>query len=62
METETFEHRIMVPPELSGELLSWVAPSGEYTIEDTIVRMKIGNEGKKYNHVAALAAQPIAPL
>jgi V/A-type H+-transporting ATPase subunit A len=33
METETFEHRIMIPPDLSGTL-SWLASPGEYTIEE----------------------------
>lgn len=46
METETFEHRIMVPPDLAGTL-SWVAPSGEYTIEEPIARLKIGAEEKE---------------
>jgi len=41
METETFEHRIMVQPDLSGTL-SWVAPAGEYTIEEPIARLKTG--------------------
>ena len=45
METETFEHRIMVPADLYGTL-SWVAPSGEYTIEEPIAKLKVGNEEK----------------
>src|SRR5512143_763094 len=46
METETFEHRIMVPPDLSG-VLSWVAPEGEYTIEEPIARLKVGKDEKE---------------
>ncbi|MEO8357011.1 MAG: V-type ATP synthase subunit A [Chloroflexota bacterium] len=46
METETFEHRIMVPPDLSGTL-SWVAAQGEYTIEEPIARLKVGKEEKE---------------
>ena len=42
METETFEHRIMVPPDLSGTL-SWVADEGDYTIEEPIARLKTGS-------------------
>src|SRR5512143_3171071 len=38
-ETESLEHRIMIPPGLSGTL-SWVAPAGEYSIEDTIARVR----------------------
>ncbi len=41
METDTFEHRIMVPPDSFGTL-SWVAPAGEYTIEEPIARLKAG--------------------
>jgi V/A-type H+-transporting ATPase subunit A len=46
METDTFEHRIMIPPDLSGTL-SWIAPSGEYTLEDVVAKLKIGNEEKE---------------
>ncbi len=46
METETFEHRIMVPPDLFGTL-SWVAEPGEYTIEEPIARLKVGKEEKE---------------
>ena len=44
METK-LEHRIMVPANLSGTL-SWVAPAGEYTIEEPIAKLKVGNEEK----------------
>jgi len=37
-ETPLIEHRIMVPPEVSGKL-AWVAPPGEYTIEEPIARL-----------------------
>ena len=37
-ETVLIEHRIMVPPETSGRL-TWVAPPGEYTIEEPIARL-----------------------
>ena len=46
METETFEHRIMVPPDLSGTL-TWVAEEGEYTIDEPIARLKVGKEEKE---------------
>jgi V/A-type H+-transporting ATPase subunit A len=38
-ETEALEHRVMVPPELSGTL-TWVAAAGEYTLEDPIARLR----------------------
>ncbi|MBN2116022.1 MAG: V-type ATP synthase subunit A [Anaerolineales bacterium] len=46
METETFEHHIMVPPDLSGTL-TWVVEEGEYTIEEPIARLKVGKEEKE---------------
>ncbi len=42
-ETELIEHRIMVPPDLAGKL-TWVAPAGEYTIEDPIARLEAQEE------------------
>ena len=38
-ETEALEHRIMIPPGMSGTL-SWIASEGEYTIDDTIARVR----------------------
>ncbi|MCB1773406.1 MAG: V-type ATP synthase subunit A [Gammaproteobacteria bacterium] len=38
-ETETIEHRILVPPDVSGELID-LAPAGEYTLEATIARVR----------------------
>ncbi|MBN2046416.1 MAG: V-type ATP synthase subunit A [Anaerolineaceae bacterium] len=38
-ETPNLEHRVMVPPNLKGTL-SWVAPKGEYTIDEPIARLK----------------------
>jgi V/A-type H+-transporting ATPase subunit A len=37
-ETTTIEHRILVPPKLSGTLID-LAPAGEYTVEETIARV-----------------------
>ena len=37
-ETPAIEHRVLVPPEVSGEL-TWIAPPGEYTIEEPIARL-----------------------
>jgi len=44
-ETGLIEHRVMVPPDIEGRL-SWVAPEGEYTIEEPIARVKTG-EGER---------------
>ena len=38
-ETELIEHRVMVPPDAEGEL-SWVAPEGEYRIDEPLARLK----------------------
>ncbi|MFV2040717.1 MAG: ATP synthase subunit A [Candidatus Hydrothermarchaeales archaeon] len=38
-ETEVIKHKVMVPPGVSGEVLS-VAKSGDYTIEETIATLK----------------------
>ncbi|MDJ0740279.1 MAG: V-type ATP synthase subunit A [Gammaproteobacteria bacterium] len=38
-ETETIEHRVLVPPTVSGELID-LAPSGDYTLESTIARVR----------------------
>lgn len=40
-ETGLIGHRVMVPPELEGEL-GWVAPEGEYTIDEPIARLRTG--------------------
>jgi V/A-type H+-transporting ATPase subunit A len=39
METETFEHRVMLHPDDSGTI-SWVAPDGEYTVTEPIAKLK----------------------
>jgi len=38
-ETPLIEHRIMVPPDLEGRL-TWIAPAGEYTVEEPIARLE----------------------
>ena len=38
-ETESLEHRVMVPPDISG-ILTWIASPGEYTIEDIIAKVR----------------------
>jgi len=43
METETFEHRVMLHPDLSGTI-TWVAGPGEYAVTEPIARLKVGRE------------------
>ncbi len=41
-ETQTIEHRIMVPPNTAGTI-TWIAPEGQYTIDETIARVQTNN-------------------
>lgn len=41
-ESAIIQHRILVPPDLSGELLE-LAPEGEYRLDDPIGRLKLAN-------------------
>ncbi len=45
-ETKIVEHRIMVPPDISGKV-EWIADEGEYTIEEAIAKID-GKEVKMY--------------
>jgi len=45
METETFEHRVMVHPDDAGTI-TWVASDGEYTVTEPIARLKVGKQEK----------------
>lgn len=38
-ETSAIEHRVMVPPGMDGTL-TWIAPAGKYTIEETIAKVR----------------------
>src|SRR6185436_10736057 len=55
METETFEHHVMVHPDESGTI-SWVAAAGEYTVTDPIAKLKSGKEEK---NIAMLQRWPV---
>ncbi len=44
-ETSLIEHKIMVPPGVKGEI-KWIAPEGDYTIEEKIITLRTG-EGDK---------------
>ncbi len=39
-ETASIEHRILMPPDVEGELLE-IAPAGEYTLQETIARVRL---------------------
>jgi V/A-type H+-transporting ATPase subunit A len=55
METDTFEHRVMLHPDDEGTV-TWVAAEGEYTVEEPIARLKKGREEKE---VAMLQRWPV---
>ena len=42
-ETTLIEHRVMVPPNISG-IVKWVAENGSYTIADTIAKIQTQDE------------------
>ncbi len=46
METETFEHRVMVHPDDAGTI-TWVASDGEYTVNEPIAKLKVGKQEKE---------------
>ena len=46
METDTFEHRVMLHPDEEGTV-TWVAAEGEYTVEEPIARVKKGRDEKE---------------
>ncbi len=45
-ETSVIEHRVLVPPEVAGELAS-VAPEGDYTVGDVIATVRDEKTGKQ---------------
>jgi len=46
METDTFEHRVMLHPDEDGEV-TWIAAEGEYTVDEPIARVRRGREEKE---------------
>jgi V/A-type H+-transporting ATPase subunit A len=55
-ETEAVEHRVMVPPDLEGAL-TWIAPEGEYTIDEPIARLRAGEGAEQ--EIAMLQRWPV---
>jgi len=46
-ETPAIEHKIMIPPKIKGNL-TYIAPEGDYTIEDEIFRLKIDKDERSF--------------
>jgi V/A-type H+-transporting ATPase subunit A len=57
-ETPSIEHRVMIPPDVSGTV-TWVAPAMTYTIVDPIVRVKTADGEKE---ITMLQRWPIRRL
>ncbi|WP_291428976.1 V-type ATP synthase subunit A [Deinococcus sp.] len=55
----SFTHKVLTPPDKSGKL-SWIAPAGEYTIDDTIARLEDGTELRMAHYWPVRAARPVA--
>ena len=45
-ETTLIEHKVMIPPGINGKVV-WAAKSGEYTINDTLVKVDCGGSVKE---------------
>ncbi len=57
-ETPVLEHRVMVPPDVSGTI-TWIAPEKAYTIDETIAKVKTADGEKE---IAMLQRWPIRRL
>ena len=51
-------HRIMVPPNTPAGAVSWIAPAGEYTIEDVVARLDNGAEVRMMQRWPVREARP----
>ncbi|MCD6288370.1 MAG: V-type ATP synthase subunit A [Candidatus Hydrogenedentes bacterium] len=58
-ETDSIEHRVMVPPGISGTI-EWIADSGEYTVTDVIARVDDGIELTMMHRWPVRTARPIS--
>lgn len=58
-ETKVIEHRVLVPPRISGKL-AWVAPEGDYTVTETIARLEDGRELQMMQYSPVKMPRPFA--
>ena len=47
-ETSLINHKILVPPDVSGKIVS-IAPKGNYTVKDEIYKLNLGDREKSFN-------------
>ncbi|MCD0160735.1 V-type ATP synthase subunit A [Deinococcus sp. 6YEL10] len=55
----SFTHKVLTPPDKSGKL-AWIAPAGEYTIDDTIAKLEDGTELRMAHYWPVRAPRPVA--
>ncbi|MBP8130512.1 MAG: V-type ATP synthase subunit A [Candidatus Hydrogenedentes bacterium] len=58
-ETKAIEHRILVPPRGAG-VIDWVAPEGEYTVEQVVARLRDGSELRMMHQSPVKQGRPFA--
>eukprot|EP00178_Gracilaria_changii_P010781 TRINITY_DN312_c0_g1_i1.p2 TRINITY_DN312_c0_g1~~TRINITY_DN312_c0_g1_i1.p2 ORF type:complete len:616 (+),score=116.94 TRINITY_DN312_c0_g1_i1:4419-6266(+) len=49
-ETELILHKLMIPPNQMGKI-TWIAPAGEYTIEETMIKLEFNGVEKSFNMI-----------
>jgi V/A-type H+-transporting ATPase subunit A len=60
-ESPLVEHRILVPPGISGEV-SWIAPDGDYAVDEIVARVHVDGEEKElrmYHRWPVRQARPV---
>ena len=55
----SFTHKVLTPPDKSGKL-AWIAPAGEYNIDETIAKLEDGTELRMAHYWPVRAARPVA--
>lgn len=56
-ETRAITHKVMIPPDLEGDVLS-VVSDGEYTINDTLLTIMTKGRNRKSDHYDTEMADP----
>jgi len=60
-ETNSLEHKIMVPPGISGKL-TYIVEEGDYTIEDEIYRIEVSGKEKSFTMLQKWPITKIDPI
>jgi len=60
-ESSLIEHRILVPPGLSGTL-EWIAPKGEYTVTEVIARVRTPSGSQELTMIQEWAVRRERPI